>query len=304
MADDLKTVPVVFVALSQDGQLAATVSRIADDATQTLILWDVATGAERWRVTDFAAPINAIAFNPNGRALAVALGQMANRVDIWDIESGEGVLTLIGHTNGVNALAFSPDGETLLTGSEDHSLIQWDMSNGQVLRRFPNIAASVESVAFSADGRLAVSASERDGILIWRIETLQETIDWTYANRYVTVLSCLQRAQYNVQPLCLDGVVPTATATGTLLPSATPTITPTPTSTLTPTTTPIPYGYISSVTTVNFRAGPGTGFQAIRGLLPRTTFIVLGTQDDWTHIVLDDGTDGWVASGVVAMGMP
>ncbi len=303
MPDDLKTTPVVLVALNDDGTVAATVSR-ATKGAQTLIVWDVETGLERWRETEFVSVINAIAFNPNGRTLAVALTANSNTVDIWDAATGEGVLTLIGHNGGVTSMAFSPNGETLLTGSEDKTLELWDMTNGQPLRRFQGHRTSVKSVAFSADGRIAISAADRDGIFVWRIETLQDTIDWTFANRYVVELSCLQRAQYNVQPLCISGSVPTPTPTGTLLPSATPTITPTATATPTPSATPIPYGYINTQLSVNFRAGPGPGFQVIRGLLPGTTFIFLEERDSWSHIILEDGTEGWVSSDVITMGTP
>jgi WD40 repeat protein len=259
---------------------------------------------ERWRETEFASTINAIAFNPNGRTLAVALAANSNTVDIWDTTTGDGVLTLIGHNGGVTSIAFSPDGETLLTGSEDKTLELWDMTNGQPLRRFQGHSTSVKSVAFSADGRIAISAADRDGIFVWRIETLQDTIDWTFANRYVVDLSCLQRAQYNVQPLCISGVVPSPTPTGTLLPSATPTITPTPTATSTPSATPIPFGFINTQLSVNFRSGPGPGFEVIRGLLPGTTFILLEVLDDWSRIILEDGTEGWVSSDVITMGTP
>jgi WD40 repeat protein len=303
MPDDLLSVPIVHVALSHDDTLAAALLRDEDDV-QTLIVWEVATGAERWRVTDFIAPVNAIAFNPNGRTLAVALGQTANTVDVYDVTTGDGVLTLIGHAGSVNTMAFSPDGETMLTGSEDKTLELWDMTNGQPLRRFQGHSTSVKSVAFSADGHVAISAADRDGVFVWRIETLQETIDWTYDNRYVVDLSCLQRAQYNVQPICIEGVVPSPTPTGTLPPSPTPTITPTPTVTPTATATPIPYGYIGTTQSVNFREGPGSGFAVLRGLVPGTTFIVLEQRDDWMRILLEDGTEGWVSSSVVIMGTP
>jgi hypothetical protein len=52
-----------------------------------------------------------------------------------------------------------------------------------------------------------------DGALIeWQIADLplDELIEWTYANRYVRDLTCTEREQYRVEPLCdAEEVVPT-----------------------------------------------------------------------------------------------
>jgi hypothetical protein len=37
----------------------------------------------------------------------------------------------------------------------------------------------------------------------WRIDdTLEELVSWTEANRHLPELTCSQRAQFNIEPLC------------------------------------------------------------------------------------------------------
>ncbi len=300
LPDDLKSIPIVLVALSPDDNTAVSVSRAAD-GTQFIVLWDLKTGTEAHRLVGYNSPISALAFNPNGRNIAAALSS-ENLVRVWDVATGDEILSLIGHKDAVNALAFSPDGETLLTGSSDKDVILWDMSNGQILRHFTGHTDKVNGVAFSSDGRMALSSSNKDGIFVWRIESLRETINWIKSNRYTIALTCPQRLQYNVRPFCVDGIVPSATATGTLLPSATPSITPTPTLTPTPTNTRIPYATIRSNGPVNLRSGNGTGFAVIQALKSGDRVIVLQISPDfWTQVQLVDEPSviGWVLSSVV-----
>jgi len=304
LPDSLQGVPITRVALSPDSQLAASVSRGEDD-TQALIIWNTADGTERHRLIGFSSPVNALAFDPNGRTLVAALGQTENGVIVWDAATGDQLLALIGHKGAVNAMAFSPDGETMLTASDDQTLILWDMSNGQPLRRFTGHTDKVVSVAFSQDGRLAISASNRDNIFIWRIESLEDTVNWIEQNREIITLTCPQRSQYNVKPLCLDGIVPTLTPTGTLLPTLTPTITLTPTMTYTPSPTPVPMGQIrtSNGAAANVRSGPGEGFSRIGQVADGQMVVVLDSVSEvaWVQIQLDDGTPGWVLRAVIEL---
>ena len=302
--DDLKLTPVTIVALNPDNTLAASLS-VSEDGLYTIVVWDVDDGTEVRRYENLPAAVNALAFSPNGRTMVAAFGQSTNSVYVWDVESGDQLLTLIGHTAAVNALAFSPDGETLLTGSDDQSLILWDMTNGQSVRRFRGHTDAITTVAFSSDGRTAASASDRDGVILWRIESLEETVNWAKENRDLVTLTCSQRTQYNVQPLCIDGIVPTATPTGTLFPTSTPTITLTPSITPTPSPTPVPMGSISGNQTVRLRAGAGTGFSQVGVVSPGESFIILGElADGWINIRLEDGTEGWVIATVVTQITP
>ena len=97
----------------------------------------------------------------------------------------------------------SPDGRTAVSGSKDGTLILWDLESGEALRRYHGHSGRLNSVDFSPDGRTVLSGAD-DGVMIeWCIDdTLEELTAWTQANRYLYELTCSERAQYGVEPLC------------------------------------------------------------------------------------------------------
>lgn len=160
-----------------------------------------------------------MAFSPDGQT---ALSGSADKTLIlWDVASGQPIRTLRGHTKRVESVAFSPDGQTALSGSWDNTLILWDVANGEPLHTFTEHGGSVFSVAFSPNRQTALSGSYDDTLILWSIQTEEELIAWVYANRAVEPLTCVQRAMYNVTPLCDDaGNTPVLTPrpTGTAAP--------------------------------------------------------------------------------------
>jgi WD40 repeat protein len=70
-------------------------------------------------------------------------------------------------------VVFSPDGYTILSASQDATLIQWDMETGAILRRFVGHRNEARSVAFSPDGGTAVSVSTDSTIIVWDIASGQ-----------------------------------------------------------------------------------------------------------------------------------
>jgi hypothetical protein len=88
--------------------------------------------------------------------------------------------------------------------------------------------------------------------------------------------------------------------TFTFTPSNTP-LTPTPSNTPTPSATPPITGIIASLQTVNIREGPGVNYGAIKALKPGTGVTVLRQTEDgkWLNILMDDGTQGWIATSLL-----
>src|SRR5262249_54518683 len=62
------------------------------------------------------------------------------------------VFTLTGHLETLYSVRFSPDGRSLVTTSDDHTLILWDAATGRALRTFRGHDQTVFGVAFSPDG--------------------------------------------------------------------------------------------------------------------------------------------------------
>ncbi|RMF80262.1 MAG: hypothetical protein D6737_08520, partial [Chloroflexi bacterium] len=156
-----------------------------------------------------------------------------NTLILWDVASGAEIRRFEGHSAAVVSVAFAPDGNTALSASGDNTLILWDVATGERLRTFAGHTNRVNSVAFSPDGRSTLSGSDDRTLRLWRIDTLDELIAWTYANREVIELDCVQRRRFGVEPLCAAGT--------TTPPSPTPFMTRTPTPTTTP-PTPLPTG--------------------------------------------------------------
>jgi hypothetical protein len=105
---------------------------------------------------------------------------------------------------------------------------------------------------------------------------------------------------------------PEPTATETDTPSETPE--PTETATDEPSETPEPpanaeapiAAWIDAEGGVNVRSGPGTNYDIIAVLEPRSTVTIIGENEDgsWYNVRLLDGRSGWIATFLVSIGAP
>lgn len=117
--------------------------------------------------------INCVAFSPNGKRLAGALGN--GTVMVWDAFTGRALLTLKGHQQPVWSVAFSSDGTLLAGGSGCYGSMRkagvpgevkmWEAQTGKELLSLRD-AGHVFCVAFSPDGRRLASGAD-DATRLW-----------------------------------------------------------------------------------------------------------------------------------------
>jgi WD40 repeat protein len=123
--------------------------------------------------------IQALAFSPNGKILAVAHGaggcggSIDNTVRLWSVSTGQEYQTLEGHQAAVNGLAFSPDGKLLVSASTDGIIRVWDLATGTLSKSFHAGGKSLSLSMNTVSGTLAV-ADETRTIKLWDIHSGKE----------------------------------------------------------------------------------------------------------------------------------
>jgi WD40 repeat protein len=147
---------VCCMAFSPDGKTLAVGSGLETRANTfgEVKLWEVATGQPRGTLRGDGKRVRALAFAPDGRALAAA--DEAGTVRVWDLERARERLALKGHGSGAGGVAFTPDGKLLAGGSGGTGSVKlWDAVTGEERGRLP--AGSGIPVAFVAGGKRLVT---------------------------------------------------------------------------------------------------------------------------------------------------
>jgi RNA polymerase sigma factor (sigma-70 family) len=147
--------PPLGVAFAPKGGLVAACGGPPD---RTLRLWDPATGREIWR-RQLACSASAVAFSPNGEAVAVACDDKTVR--LCDPATGEELRRLVGHEGRVTSLVFTRDRKGLFTGGLDGTVRQWDWESGTEIRQFAGPGRLIRCLALSPDGTLLAAGCDQ-----------------------------------------------------------------------------------------------------------------------------------------------
>ncbi|KAI9333854.1 WD40-repeat-containing domain protein [Obelidium mucronatum] len=83
--------------------------------------------------------------------------------------TGWGPFTLHGHSEYVATVAISSDSKTIVSGSDDKSIMLWSVETGECVATLLGHTSGVYSIALSQDGKTAVSGSKDCTVKVWDI---------------------------------------------------------------------------------------------------------------------------------------
>jgi WD40 repeat protein len=107
--------------------------------------------------------IRAVAFSPDGKTLAVALGDSTVRL----FATADGKAGASAPNVEANGLAFSPDGSKIAVAGHDGEVKVIDATSMQVVTSMKGHGRTVRAVCFLPDGRSVVSGSFDMTVKIW-----------------------------------------------------------------------------------------------------------------------------------------
>ena len=168
-------------------------------------IWDVRTKQERLVINTGNQSLNAIAFSPDGKHLALGgsgiwdaksgkqltyippdhfacyspdgslvASALENSIVFIDCLSGNRQSQLDGHTGKVESLAFSPHGRTLASCARDGTVRLWSTQSWQEIKILHGHSRAVTFVAFSSDGGTLASSGEDGTIRLWDVKNSNE----------------------------------------------------------------------------------------------------------------------------------
>jgi WD40 repeat protein len=111
--------------------------------------------------------VNALAFSPDGRTLAVAAGL---EVRLWGAATGAERATLKGHTRMVTSVAFTPDGRLLASAGTDGQVKLWDVAAAAERAAFDWQVGPVTALALAPDGMRGACGGLEGAVAVWDLD--------------------------------------------------------------------------------------------------------------------------------------
>ncbi len=163
-------------------------------------IWDIATQEQRYELAHNGVVYHVV-FSADGARLLTSSEDRSIR--IWDTNTFTLMSRLDGHNRDVFDAEFSPDGSLIASASLDGTIRVWDVARSAEIQLLSGHQGGVTTIEFSPDGRTLFSGGVDGTVRVWSLKTPQEILAWLNdGNRTVPELTCEQRAQYFIEPLC------------------------------------------------------------------------------------------------------
>ncbi len=173
---------------------------ISGSGDKTIVVWDVETGNRLLTFDKHKGSIRSVSMNTD--ETQVISTSTDHNILIWDIETGDILSTLRGHTGTVEKALFLFNDQLVISGGLDQTLILWDLETEKPIRVFDGHNDRIWDFDITTDEINILSATRAGTVILWRIDTLDELRQWIVDNRYITDLTCDEREQYRIEPLC------------------------------------------------------------------------------------------------------
>lgn len=139
-------------------------------------LLNLVSGQDKKHLGATARSINAIAFHPNGRHVAISSREKDHALQILNLHEDH-VSRILPHPAGVNGIAWSDDGKLLATACDDFHVYVWDADFPDkppvVLRGH---RSEVRFVTFNHGGNLLASSSWDQTVRLWDPRSGQQLV--------------------------------------------------------------------------------------------------------------------------------